>query len=72
MAYKGKNKFAEAASAAHKGKATLETSDPPPKRARQVEEIVALPPPPSHRTIEEQTVTQPKPSSRGTLLISLD
>lgn len=72
MADKGKNKFAEAASAAYKGKATPETSDPPPKRARQVEEIVALPPPPAHPTIEEQTVTQLEPSSKGTPLISLD
>lgn len=56
MASKEKNKFAEAAHTAHKGKAVDGSSGPPPKRARRAEEIIILPPPPA---IEKTTSFNP-------------
>lgn len=46
MAGKEKNKFAEAACAARKGKAIVSASAPPPKWARSAEEVAVLPHPP--------------------------
>lgn len=66
MAGKGKNKFAEAAYAARKGKVATGTSATPLKRARRVEEIIVLspPPPPPATTIGPPNI-QLKSSSRG-------
>lgn len=60
-----KNKFVEAAHAAHKGKAIAGVSGPPPKWACGVEKIIILPPPPPLPT-KELAPTQPKSSLRDT------
>lgn len=61
-----KNKFAETARAAHKGKAITGASGPPPKWAHQVEEIIMLPPPYPPPATKEIAPSQPESSFRDT------
>lgn len=60
-----KNKFAEVACAACKGKSIAGTFGPPPKWARQAEEIIMLPPPSSPPAIEKPALTQLESSLKG-------
>lgn len=65
-----KNKFAEAARTACKGKTVAGISGRPPKRACQEEVFILLPPFPPP-TIEGATASLPKPSSTGTPVVDL-
>lgn len=68
MIGKGKNKFAEVARAARKGKAIVSASAPPPTWAHGAEEVVVLPHPPRAPTTNDQTATQPESSTRRSFL----
>lgn len=60
-----RSKFAEAASAARKVKVIVGETSPPPKHARQADEVIMPPLPPRQRIIEESKHLQPESSAMG-------